>query len=177
MPQWIERLDNVDYDSAVGMRYHGRRKAFLDVLSRLDPALSLLLGGVAFTTVVTGYSNPAAAAALTIAILSALNLAFGLGDRARLHERLQREYGVLRAELVSVDFGDEAALRRIKVMHTKIDADSPEQLNALSVLCENEEKAVRRSGTLYRVGPAQRMLANWFTLPWWEPVEDRALSG
>ena len=133
------------------MRYHGRRKAFLGFLTRLDPALTVVLGGAAFTTIVAGnpeYRTWAAGAALFAAVISALNLAFGLGDRTRLHEDLFRSWGMLRADLAELPDGDEGKLRRLEAKRAQIDAESPWQLLALSVLCENEEKRMRREGEL-----------------------------
>ncbi len=169
MSDFHQRRHELDYDSAVAMRYHGRRKAFLDALSRLDPAATILLGGTAFATVFAGHANIAAAAGLTAAILSALNLAFGLSDRARLHEDIFRKWGELRAELAAIPHDDDTILRQLEVKRAKIDAESPWQLLALSVICENEEKKMRRDGELFRVGAVQRALANWFTLPGWHP--------
>lgn len=170
MPDVKERYHNLDYDSGVAMRYHGRRKAFLDFLARLDPALSVVLGGTAFATVISGHPKAAAAAGLAVALISALDLAFGLSDRARLHEALFRRWGTIRAELAVINEEDEAALRKLEVERARVDAESPWQLLALSVLCENEEKEMRRTGPLYRVGWLQRALANLLTLPGWRPV-------
>ncbi len=170
MADWDERQAILDYDSAVAMRYHGRRKMFLDNLSRLDPALSIILGGAAFGTIVTGHAHLAAVASLLVAATSGLNLAFGLSDRARLHEDLFRRWGKVRAELAALPDGDDAALRVLEVERAVIDAESPWQLEALSVICENEEKAVRRDKTLFHVGWLQRVLSNWLTLPGYHPV-------
>lgn len=175
MSDWTERHHVLDYDSAVALRYHGRRKAFLDALSRLGPALSVILGGTAFATVVTGAPLAVpAGASLLVAVTGGINLAFGVGDRSRQQEALFRRWGELRAELAAVLPGDDAALRLLEVKRAQLDAESPWQLVALSVICENEEKALRRSGTLYRVGWLQRALADWFTLPGWRPVPDPA---
>lgn len=170
MSDWSERHHNLEYDSAVAMRYHGRRQAFLDFLSRLDPALSVILGGAAFATVVAGLPHLAAAAGLAVALTSALNLAFGLSDRARLHESLFRRWGLIRAELAQIMEEDDAALRALEIKRAQLDAESPWQLLALSVMCENEEKLVRRHGSIHRVGWLQRTVANLFTLPGWEPA-------
>lgn len=172
MQDWDERRHHLEYDSAVALRYHGRRQGFLDFLSRLDPALSVILGGAAFATVVAGYPKIAAVAALGVALTSALNLAFGLSDRARLHESLFRRWGSIRAELALLADDDDQALRQLEVKRAELDAESPWQLLALSAMCENEEKVMRRSGPLYRVGWLQRMFANLFTLPGWQPVEE-----
>jgi len=173
MSDWSERYHTLDYDSSVAMRYHCRRKAFLDILARLDPALSVVLGGTAFATVITGHPDIAASAGLAVAVISALNLAFNLSDRARLHEDLFREWGGILADLAVIADGDDTALRKLEAQRARLDARSPWQLLALSAICENEEKIVRRSGALYRIGGVQRSLANLFTLPWWRQVEDR----
>jgi len=173
MPGWNERVHVLDYDSAVALRYHGCRKEFFSALSRADPALSIVLGSAAFATVLLGHKWLAAASGLAVAFVSAVDLAFGLGDRARRHEDLFRRWGALRADLPVLDENDECALRLLEVKRAQIDAESPWQLEALSVLCENEERLVRRDATSFHVGWMQRALANWFTLPGWQPTEER----
>jgi len=170
MADWNERRHVLDYDSAVAMRYHGRRKAFLDALARLDPAMSLIFGAAAFGTVTTGHPTVAAGCALLVAATSAINLAFGLSDRARLHEDLFRRWGSLRGDLARLSGEDDTSLQLLEVRRAAIDAESPWQLVALSALCENEEKEVRQTGPLVRVGGLQRAVANWLTLPGWHPT-------
>jgi hypothetical protein len=177
MPDWNERYHNLEYDSAVAMRYHGRRKEFFDALSRLDPALSVLFGGTAFAAVIKGYETVGAYAALLVAATSAVNLAFGLGERGRRHEGLFQRWGALRAKLAALAENDDVALRSLEVVRAEIDAESPWQLKVLSVLCENEEKAVRRDGSLYHVGTVQRTFANWFTLPGWRATPEISADG
>ncbi len=167
MADWNERRHNLDYDSAVAIRYHGHRKAFLDGLSRLSPAMSVIFGSAAFATATLGMKGLAAGAGLTVAAFGAVNLAFGWGERARLHERLFKEWALLNGKVAVLDSEDEVALRALEAERARIDGDSPNQLLALSVLCENEEKDVRRAGGIIRVGWWQRTLANWFTLPGW----------
>ena len=179
MSDWIERRHILEYDSAVAMRYHGRRRGFLDASARLGPAVSIVLGGAAFATVLSGHPTLAALAALAVASVNAVNLSFGVADRARQHDALFRQWGALRAELAGLADDDDTKLRELEAKRAVIDADSPWQLLALSVICENEEKKVRRNGILFRVGWLQRVLANYFTLPWWHPVEDErnAITG
>jgi hypothetical protein len=170
MADWTERRHILDDDSAVAMRYHGRRKAFLDALARLDPAMSLIFGAAAFGTVTTGHPTVAAVFALLVAGTSAFNLAFGLSDRARLNEDLFRRWGSLRGEIAMLAKTDHEALQLLEVRRAAIDAVSPWQLVALSALCENEEKEVRQTGPRVRVGALQRAVANWLTLPGWHPT-------
>ena len=133
MADWNERRHNLEYDSAVAIRYHGHRKAFLDGLSRLSPAMSVIFGSAAFATATLGLKEYAAGAGLTVAAFSAANLAFGWGERARLHERLFKDWALLNGMVAALDGGDELGLRVLEADRAKIDGDSPNQLLALSV--------------------------------------------
>ena len=163
---WSERLHILEYDSAVALRYHGRRKAFLDGLSRVGPAISVIFGSASFAGVISNHPEIAGGAGIVVVIFSALNLAFGWGERARLHERLFREWASLIGKLAMLPEGDDS-LRVLEVERAKIDGDSPNQLYALSAICENEEKEVRGYGALVRIGRWQRAFANWGTIPGW----------
>ena len=168
-----ERHYLLDYVSAVAMRYHAHRRSFLEFASKGGTALSLLFGTAAFGVLVSGHPGLAKVATAAVAGVSALNLAFGTADAARKHGELFRKWADLRAELATTSPDDAAAVARLEVQRAKIDGESPGQLEALSVICENEEKEVRRSGDLYRVGFVQRALANLLTLPGWRPVLDK----
>jgi hypothetical protein len=172
MADWNERRHILDYDSAVALRYHGRRKSFLDMCARIGPALSVIFGSGAFATIIVHDVFWAAVCALVVTIASALNLAFGIAERARLHESLFRRWGEIRVGLAALTENDDAELRKLEISRETLDAESPWQLLALSVLCENEEKDFRREGPLYKVEWLQRALANWLTLPGWKPVAD-----
>ena len=164
---WDERRHIVDYDSAVAIRYHGHRKAFLDWLSRFGPAMSVLFGSAAFSAAIVGHPQTAAGASLAVAAFGAANLTFGWGERARLHERLFKEWALLNGKVATLDANDEAGLRVLEGERAKLDADSPNQLYALSALCENEEKGVRRAGDAVHINWLQSAVVNWFTLPGW----------
>lgn len=164
-----QRYHILEYDSAVAMRYHARRRSFCEFMSKGGTALSLIFGTTAFGGFVAGYSDLAKVAAAAVALVSALNLAFGTADAGRKHGELFRKWADLRAQLAGVRPDDATTVAALEVERAKIDGESPGQLEALSVLCENEEKEVRRAGGLYRVGPVQRSLANILTFPWWRP--------
>ena len=164
-----QRYHILEYDSAVAMRYHARRRSFCEFASKGGTALSLIFGTTAFSAALGGYPGVVQIASAIVALSSALNLAFGTADAGRRHGELFRKWVDLRAELVKVRPDDEAAVMTLEVERAKVDGESPSQLEALSVLCENEEKEVRRSGGLYRVGLLQRSFANLLTFPGWRP--------
>jgi hypothetical protein len=168
-----ERRHVLDYDSAVAMRYHGRRRAFCENVSKLGTGLSLLLGTAAFAALTVDWPETAKAAAGLVAAINGLNLAFGVADAGRRHGEIFRRWGKLRAELADAGPDDERALKRLEVKRAKIDAESPTQLEALSVLCENAEKEMRDEGPLYHVPWLNRVLADLFDLPGWQPKAAR----
>ena len=164
-----KRYYTLDFDSAVTMRYHARRRSFCEFVSKGGTALSLIFGTAAFSAVLSDHSGIVKVATAIVAISSGLNLAFGTADAVRKHGDLFRKWADFRAALVKVRPDDEAEVMALEVERAKIDGESPSQLEALSVLCENEEKEVRRSGGLYRVGHIQRSFANLLTFPGWHP--------
>ena len=168
MADWFDRRHILDFDSSVAMRYHARRRAFLEFLARLDPALSLVLGAATFGTLITGFPKIAACAAFATTASSATNLAFGTADRARRHDTLFRQWAEFRAELASIESENERELQYLEVKRAKLDGECPGQLTALSVICENEEKAQRGDEGRCEVRWYQALFANWGTLPPWQ---------
>lgn len=170
------RYHSVDFISSVAMRYHAKRRSFFEFVSKAGTALSLALGTASVASLFAAAPDVAKYASAAIAVVSGLNLAFGTADAGRKHGELFRRWADLRAEIVKVDPNDPVAVSDLEVKRAKIDGESPGQLEALSVISENEEKEVRQRGTLYRVGWLQRALAQLFTLPGWQPKEDRVLG-
>ncbi|MBL6080696.1 hypothetical protein JMJ56_22010 [Belnapia sp. T18] len=171
MLSFEERVHNLDYDSAVAMRYHGKRRSFCENVAKAGTGLSLILGTAAFAAVSSKVPEVAALATGLVAIINAANLAFGTADAGRRHGEIFRRWGELRADLAKITDGDDKSLRALEVTRAKIDAESPTQLDALSVLCENAEKEMRREEPLYHVPTLPRLLANFVDVPGWEPKE------
>jgi hypothetical protein len=162
-----ERRHILDYDSSVAMRYHIKRRAFLEALDRIDPAITVIFGSAAFATILTGHSYWAATAAGIATIVSAINLAFGIGERARLHDSLYRRWAALKSDLVNLANDAEPALRQLEVKRAEIDADSPAQLKVLTILCDDAERRVRGEGGISKVRWWQHLTANLLSLPPW----------
>jgi len=167
-----DRLWALDYRASVAMRYHSRRRAFLDGFARAEPVLTLVLGSSAFAAATSGYTQLVMTLTLLTAMTSAVLLAYGVGERARLHERLFKAWAAFRADLARVAPEDADGLRTMEARRLEIGAETPHQLLALTILCQNEENAYRRSPEQYRVSPLQATLANVLTLPFqrFEPL-------
>lgn len=154
------------------MRYHKRRRSFLEKISRIDPLITFLTGGATFTALIGGAPAVGKAIALICAIVGAFTLIFNFGESARNHGDLYRRWALLRGKLRKLAEQDEAGLKELEQERAQIEADTPSQLEALSVICENEEREVREK-TTHRVYWYQRMFANFFTLPPWTFPENR----
>lgn len=163
----------LDYDSAVAMRYQGYRRAFCENASKLGTGLSLILGTAGFAALAAQQPGPAVVATGLVAAVNALILAFGTADAGRRQGEIFRRWGDLRADLADAAPDDERALRQLEVKRAKIDAESPTQLEALSILCENEEKELRSEGPMYDVPRLNRIFASFFDLPGWHPRKVR----
>ena len=164
-PSLAERRWDLEYRASVARRYHVRRAAFLDSLARLEPIVPLILSASAFAAVTNYLSDWVKGLTLTTAVFSALALAFRIGDRAKLHDQLYRRWTEVLERLLALDPAEEAGLRALESEWLKISAETPHQLRALSILCQNEENEFRRTGEIYRIGGLQRLLINWVTLP------------
>ncbi|MFZ4410653.1 MAG: hypothetical protein ACOYOH_25135 [Paracraurococcus sp.] len=160
-----DRTWALDYRAAVAMRYHSRRRSFLDGLARAEPVATLLLGSSAFAAATTGLTWLVMALTLLVALLSAVLLAYGVAERAKLHERLFKAWAGFRADLARLAPDDDAALRAMEARRLEIGAETPHQLLALTILCQNEENEFRRAGEQWQVGRVQAALANILTLP------------
>jgi len=162
---WEDRHWALDYRAAVAMRYHSRRQSFLEGLARAEPVATLLLGSSAFAAATKEITWLVMALTLLTAMLSALLLAYGVAERARLHERLFKAWAAFRADLAHIAPGDESALRVMEARRLEIGAETPHQLQALTILCQNEENEFRRASERWRIGPVQTALAQFLTLP------------
>lgn len=164
-PEWEDQRWALDYRAAVAMRYHARRQAFLDSLARAEPVMTLLLGSSAFAAATSGWTTAVLALTLLTALLSAVLLAYGVAERVRRHERQFKAWSAFRVDLARLDPGDAAGLRAMEARRLEIGAETPPLLTALVILCQNEENEYRRAPERWRVGRAQRLLANLLTLP------------
>ncbi len=161
-----DRVWKLDYLAAVAMRYHSRRGSFLHRVARIEPVCTILLGSSAFAAATSGLTWAVMALTLTTALLSAILLAYGVADRARLHERQFQQWAQFRADVANADPADAAAIRGLEARQMQISAESPDQLEALTIICMDKENEFRRADERYDVGPWQRAFAQWFTFPW-----------
>lgn len=164
--EFHSKREYLEWLASVAMRYHNRRRAFLEKVARVDPLITVITGGATYTALVGGASALGATIALVSAFVGALSLTCNFGESARKHGDLYRRWALLRGNLRKLNEHDQASLIDLELERANIEADTPSQLEALSVICENEEREFRRNPS-HRVFWHQRIFAQVFTLPPW----------
>lgn len=122
------------------IRYHDRRIVWFDTLHRSGRFLTLLAGGGAAATIIGRHEPWATGLALSCAAFAALDLAFDLPAKARLHAALKVKFVDIEREinLVGYEQLDSADLLRLCARRSEIERDEPPVLRCLDALCHNE---------------------------------------
>ncbi len=165
--------DEIDFSVHVSMRYHARRRAWLD---RCHRAMMLVItvcasGGVA--AVFGGLLPEAAYLAAAVAAAGALELAFSFPERARVEDALYRRFTALAVEIASATSSDAERVHWWDAQRLLIRADADDRLEALRRICHNLEAEARGfdRGTFYRIWPWQYLTAELVSLPPLRPLE------
>lgn len=120
------------------MRYHARRRAFLDGWHKLIMAAIIIGGSAAFTGLLGSSSDAPRWAALALTVLATLDLVIGLSHRARDHEMLYRRFSALATGVATTPEPTAENVRRWTADRLRIEADEPPVYRALDIACHNE---------------------------------------
>jgi len=148
------RRESVLYRVQLSTLYHRKRERFLAFLDRAVSAIAIVGGSAAFANL--GGPGYAKLAAAVIALTSTIGLVFGLGERARRHSELARQFLDLEAQMILAGERDfsEADVNRWDATVRAIEASEPPTLGALVVQCQNELARVREQ-------PDKIVVLNW----------------
>lgn len=169
-----EGLLALDFGVHKSIRYHAKRRAFLDTMHRFSMLVAVVGGSAAFFALIGDKTSVGQVAALVVAIATALDAVFAFPESAREHDKLAERFSDLASELAIAE--DEASgsrrLAKFKSRRLALEKNEPTPLQALNVICHNEEATARGYGKdqIYRVGWPQRILAQFVTFPWFDPV-------
>lgn len=163
----------LDFGVHKSIRYHAKRRAFFDVTHRVAMLVAVISGSAAFFALVGDRTQVGQIAALVVAIATALDLVFALPENAREHDKLAERFSDLAGELAVAESGlvDGRAIAVLKAKRLAIEKGEPTALDALNVICHNEEAEARGYGRdhIYRVGWGQKVFAQVITFPWFHP--------
>lgn len=163
-----ERAWALEYQASVAMRYHARRRAFLRNLSRLEPIMTLIVGSSAFITAAGAFSGDSdwlVYLTLGVVVLTVISIVFDFSGRSYEHDALFRRWAQFRASLTTLDVHDDRRLTEMEAAKLSIDAETPHTIQALAVICQNEENEFRRAPARYHVSALQKIFSNIFTFP------------
>lgn len=158
------------YLTAISVDYHSRRTAFFEAWNNRILAIGLILGSGAAVTVFEGsHANYGAGAAFLIAVLNSISLVMGVGNKARSHSDLRRQY--IDIENLLSDGGDtQDKLNEIQKKKRIIEKDEPPIKRIVSLLCSKAYFFTRNmidEDKKYQIPRYKRILAHYwdFELP------------
>lgn len=128
------------FDVRRSVRYHVRRRRFLQFMQDFGTFLSVLFGSAAAASIFAGLSPWAALIpAVAVTFTSSLSLVWGFGRKASLHSDLARRFIDLERELEAGRSNPtDELVERATSTRLLIEADEPPVLRLLDVLCHNE---------------------------------------
>ena len=152
------------------IRYHAKRRAFFDGLHRLSMALAIIGGSAAFFALTGDKTGIAQFASLIVAIATSLDLVLAFPEKAREHDRLCEMFSDLAADFALIDSAhiDRKRIAELKTKRLTLEKNEPTALDALNVICHNEEAEARGydASLRYKIGWLQKIVAQFLTLPW-----------
>lgn len=154
------------------VRYHSRRVKFYDGIHQLTTFCTLLFG----SATVAMFSDAIVSdlplwvkllPSLLVSILAAASISLGVVQKARLHERLMRDFIALERSLKMKESSRSAKfLENAVTSRLEIEVDEPPVLRVLDTICHNE--LLRAMGYCeskqIKVGFWQRCCAHFFDL-------------
>ena len=156
------------------VRYHRRREQFLDAVNRGRMFITAGAGSAAIATWLTELHGTIGTTAMAVAAAgAALELVYGLGKGARLHNQLAARFTALEKKLIKEgDDLSEENRRECVIERLNIEADEPPTLGVLNVMCHNEMlRATGRHDERINVTWYQRMAAQM-----WNIRDDRLIA-
>ena len=163
-----ESLKNKEWELLWGVRrsvrYHMRRCRFFDTFHAFTSFVGVFAGSGAAVTYLWGkHPDYATIGALSVAIMSSIDLVVGTGPKARLHNELAKRFIELEKEMTLAHRSlTEESIEKFTAERLEIEADEPPILRTLDLLCHNE--LARAMGipesSLVRIGPLKKIFAN-----------------
>jgi hypothetical protein len=160
-----ERLTALDFEVHKSIRYHAKRRSFFDKCNNITRAASAIFAAGAVVSVVGGSPIVITVVAISIAVLSSIDLVIDYSRRARIYDDLYRDFCELAATIEEHPHPREAQVRTWAAKKLRIQAKEPTSLDVLNVICANEELEGRGYPYKYRVRWWQRPFKNFFDLP------------
>lgn len=164
----VRSLDSVRFDALRNALYHTARRRSLEALDRWGNFFVVLFGAATVTQFGQwlGFGDISKVLATATAVVGAAKLAFNFASRARDHERLQRRYYDLLADIEThASDTTEEMVRGWQATIVKITGDEPPLWALIDAISYNE------AGNALGAGPQQLLV-----IPWWARIVGRVTS-
>jgi hypothetical protein len=126
------------FDVRRSVRYHRRRGRFFDLWGKVTSGLNIVAGSAAAGSFLAAQSVLAACAGLVVVVASTIDLVVSSSMKARDHFDLAKRFIGLEIDLERQERHSEASLRAITERRLLIEADEPDVLRTLDLMCHNE---------------------------------------
>lgn len=146
------------------IRYHARRRGFLEGVDRVSSVALIFLGSAAFAyTVDAKWGWLLQYSGLAVTFIATVRLIFAISARAAIHAQFVKDFARLEQKL-SRDSSDEN-IQEVYEERVALDATEPPVLRVLDAMCHNEVlRAFDYPQEEYaRISPTQRALAHFFS--------------
>ena len=158
---WKSRSDLM-HRLEVSVRYHRKRESYFDMLDRWTKAIAIVGGSAALADI--GGRETVRWAAAIIATTSTAALVFGFSEKARLHNDLAAQFGVLESSIARR--GERGFLENdLNTWNSElrmIETREPPILSTLARICEEENYRARGHSTTDKVPAYRRWFAQLF---------------
>lgn len=143
----IERIKDevwaLDFDISKSLRYHAYRRSFWEQFDYWTKIVSAVSGTAVLVSALSAAPQYIAALSLVVAISSTADIVLGFGNRAKLHDKLYRDFALLGIRLEESVLPDEAELKFIRRRRREIEMEEPTVIGWLERRCSAEECAAR----------------------------------
>jgi len=134
---------DVDFDVAKSMRYHAYRRSFWEMCDYLNKVLTWLAGSAVLVALIGSHAILAEVFAFCVAFLSASDIIFGFGTKARTHNGLYRSFCMLGQNIVEILHPTETQIAEWRRRRLELEMDEPGVLDWLERRCSAEEARAR----------------------------------
>lgn len=138
-----QHMTNEQYQLLFGvrrsMRYHERRRAFLERLHRITSVLTILMAGsVLFDLGRSGDTSWwLSLVSVLAALMAGMDMVVGYSKLADVHHNLKTRFGNLEMEMLTGN-SEEQTWQQYLLIRLSIEQDEPPIFRALDLLCHNE---------------------------------------
>lgn len=144
------------------IRYHRLRERFFAQWSRFISLLTLVSGSAVVATILSNLPDWASlAAGVTIVVLQAIQLIWGLDQKARLHSDLASEFVGIEREIARQGELSNEQIKELNSEILRIEAREPPIKRYLDLICHNQVARSIGSNDVERLKWWQRMFAQY----------------